>query len=149
GGKEIVSFADDGVFHVWDAESGKELRHFGEALKTLPNNPYGFGGGPIIGWQDPSRMFQISVPEDGKTLAVAAPDQKIHIWDIATAKELRSFAHAHQQFPAALVYTPDGKTLVSRGPDQKVKVWDPNEGKLVKEFNESGGPNNVFWGNGS
>jgi len=147
GGKEIVSSADDGVFHVWDAETGKEVRHFGDPLKTLPNQAFGWGGGGFVGWQDPNRTFQVAVPDDGKTLAAAAPDQKIHIWEIATGKELRSFAHAHQQFASALAYSPDGKVLVSRGPDQKIKIWDAAEGKMTKEFMEQGG-GNVFWGNG-
>jgi WD40 repeat protein len=146
GGKEIVSSAEDGVFYVWDVQTGKELRRFGEPLKIV-NQFQGFPPPPMIGWQDPNRMFQIAVPEDGKILAVAAPDQKIHIYDIAAAKELRSFAHGHQQqFVAALVFAADGKTLVSRGTDQKIKLWDPAEGKAIREFNE-GGQNNVFFGN--
>jgi WD40 repeat protein len=140
GGKEVLSCAGDGVIHIWDASSGKEVRHFGEAVKFEQLDPRAStfrGVRPVNSWQQPGRAAHLAISEDGKTLAAGSPDGKVHLWDIASGKEMRSFAHGHPQYPVSLTFTPDGKTLVSRGgQDQKIKVWDPATGQMIREFGE-------------
>ena len=62
---------------------------------------------------------------DGKTLASADSfnDPDIHLWDVATGKELGRLK-GHGSWIAALVFWPDGKRLASGSADQTIRTWD-------------------------
>ena len=54
----------------------------------------------------------------------------IHMWDVKSRKELRSFP-AHDQRITGLAFSPDGKTLASCGFDVTIRLWDAATGNEI------------------
>ncbi|MCI0457688.1 MAG: hypothetical protein L0Z62_12020, partial [Gemmataceae bacterium] len=75
-GRSLASAGSDGVVHVWETATGKELlRIENEQL-------------PVVGSET---ITGLAYAPDGKTLAGARANQPVCLWDVATGKELRQF----------------------------------------------------------
>src|SRR5262249_24572078 len=65
---------------------------------------------------------------DGKTLAAGCEDGLVRLWDLAQAKERKTF-HKHTGRVQALAFSPDGKTLASGSYDATITLWDVGAGR--------------------
>jgi RNA polymerase sigma factor (sigma-70 family) len=90
---------------VWDAATGAKVcecvgsAENGEAFATLAFAP------------------------DGRSLASGGWDQAVHIWEVSTGRQRRSF-HGHLGQVLSLAYSADGTRLVSGSADTTGLVWD-------------------------
>ena len=73
---------------------------------------------------------------DGAQLATAGYDRLIKLWDVATAKEIRTLRD-HIDAIYALEFTPDGKRIVTGAADRSVKIWDVATGGRLYTMSES------------
>jgi WD40 repeat protein len=110
-GTRVAVSSDDGLIHVLDRVSGKEI----EALPTH--------GGPATG---------MAFSQDGLSLASTGPDKVIRIDSFAVERMIAAdTVKLH-----ALAATPDGKQVVTSGEDKLLKLWDL-KGTMVKQFGGS------------
>ena len=80
-----------------------------------------------------AQVESVAFSPDGATLASAADDGTICLWDTTTG--LRRFLLTEiYAVMNAVAFTPDGKTLVSGGWDNLVRLWDVDTGKLRNTF---------------
>ena len=77
------------------------------------------------------RLSTLAFSGDGKLLAVADYEWRIHVWDTADGKQAHKFKQLSH--PTALAFTPDGKALVGGGTGE-VCVWDLAAGKELRRF---------------
>jgi WD40 repeat protein len=72
---------------------------------------------------------------DGELLErfAAALDDKVSLRDVATGKEVLTFA-GHKGPVLALAPTPDGKGMISGGSDGMACLWDLATGKELRRF---------------
>jgi WD40 repeat protein len=84
---------------------------------------------------------RLAVSLDGRILASACQpitstdtlyDERIHLWDIATGRELLSFDAASDGTVASLAFLPDGKTLVSGMDRGTALLWDVSQALQTK-----------------
>jgi WD40 repeat protein len=125
--KRVTITGKEGFFVLlWDVATGQEIRRFGgleASIRTLAFSP------------------------TGKTLAAAAKDGKIVLWQAATGKELLHIAahprHTDALYAAtpALAFSPDGKKLASASTDRTVRLWDVATAKELGVFKGDG----AFW----
>jgi WD40 repeat protein len=66
---------------------------------------------------------RIAVSPDGKSLAMAASDRVVRVWDIATGRELVAFK-GHTASLNAVAFSPDSKLVASASADTTALVWD-------------------------
>ena len=99
---ERLAFADDtGAVVLCDAS--------GEIIKTIPGN-----GTPV---------WQVAFSPDGKSLAVAAGDRMVRLYDSASGQDKNSLPP--RAAPVyALAFSPDGARLAVGGADKVIEIHD-------------------------
>jgi RNA polymerase sigma factor (sigma-70 family) len=108
GGQALQPFAQQQLnqpvnqVFVWDVAKGKRV----------PSLPDGLPDGAAC----------IAYAPDGRTVATAAQDGTIKVWEVATWK-VRAEFHGHRDRVNSLTFAPDGR-LLSGGLDTTVVVWD-------------------------
>ncbi|HUE13902.1 MAG TPA: serine/threonine-protein kinase, partial [Planctomycetaceae bacterium] len=100
---------------VWDVEDRKKVW-------TLGGRSQGYTG----------QIVRIAWSRDGRRLAFASTDNRIEIWDVASAAKVLTLT-AHPKEPMLLAWSPNDKQLVSSGPAE-MKVWDVATGREVSTF---------------
>ncbi|MFF4284485.1 hypothetical protein ACFY0R_04070 [Streptomyces sp. NPDC001633] len=60
---------------------------------------------------------------DGRTLATAANDRTVKLWD-AVSHRLLATLTGHTSSVNAVAFSPDGRTLAAAGDDRTVRLWD-------------------------
>jgi hypothetical protein len=54
--------------------------------------------------------------------------QEIHLWDIATGKELHRFGRSSSGYGPVVAFSPDGRTLVTADEDNRIRLWEVASG---------------------
>jgi RNA polymerase sigma factor (sigma-70 family) len=160
-GNSVISAAQDGAVHVWDAKTGKELRRIkavSSAVWTGAISPDGLlvalvssdrdvdlwdfkSGQRLNRIKPPQRGFWncVAFAPDGKTLALAnARPAEVLIFDVATGRLLRTVKpDVKVDGLTRLLFTPDGKTLMAKSPDGTIHFLDAISGKEARKFSRS------------
>jgi WD40 repeat protein len=61
---------------------------------------------------------------DGKTIATSGYDDIVHLWDVTSHAEVKTFRSSHLASLFAVAFSPDGRRLIAGTPDGPVKLWD-------------------------
>jgi RNA polymerase sigma factor (sigma-70 family) len=160
----------------YDLATGKERRTYGlEVPQGAVRNclPRVFSpdgklcagvGGDVMIWNtaDGSLAHHLKLPDGRYTTMVFSPDDKtvlvgddvhtIHVFELATGKEQRSFGIANVQGVSAMAISPDGKRLLTACPgDGFLRMWDVARGTEERTFdfpNDGGVWSLLFSANG-
>jgi RNA polymerase sigma factor (sigma-70 family) len=156
-GKCLVSRGDDGV-RVWDAATGKELRHFAADVerylflidtdlspdgKRVAVASYG-ADGAIQFWDVDSGKKTDSLgaklrplvrfSPDGKLLATSAAPTDVELWSVAGRKKLRSWKVSPMEV-SFLAFSADSRKLLTTSVHtDEIRLWDVATGRLLQEF---------------
>lgn len=151
-GRLLATGGNDVSVTVWDSETGKRLRD----IKRHRSVVYGLGfdrTGRIVtagrdrvarvsssetldealtlrghqGW-----VWSVDVSPDGKTIASAAADSNVILWDAEAGTELRRLTD-HSQSVQFVKYSPDGRLLATASRDATIKLWDAKTLSVIGE----------------
>ena len=123
-GRFVLTSSQDGTVRLWDARTAQELRRFGER-KT------GVVSLVLCSALSPDGRFALT----GNVEASDLKDEGIHLailWDTATGKELRRFAHP--EFVHSVAFSPDSTFILTGCLDTNVRLWNRADGNLVRSF---------------
>ncbi len=126
-GKTLAVKGRDQVIHLFEIDTGKELRKF-SAGATAGNAGFVL----IVPGITSATPQEFTFSPDGKALLVAA-GQTLRLWDVGTGKE-QPLAGGHGGTVSALAVSPDGKALVSGSSDQIIRRWDGVTGKELGQI---------------
>jgi WD40 repeat protein len=86
-----------------------------------------FGHKGVVSWAMPLA--------DGKRLLTMASDRHLHIWDVTTGREERSFEIAPRSGSLFVSISADRKSVAAVGSDDRViHIWDIETGKETRQF---------------
>jgi len=121
GGHNLIRNA---IVHIWDANTGERLKEY----IVLRNN---------------ANILSTSFSPDGKSLLLAAEDNRIRILDFENGNELKQLkvtsigSYANPNLAAT--YSPEGKKVVCTPADGTIRVWEIEQDfdyiKLNSEYN--------------
>ena len=100
--KFIATASVDKLAHLWDIESGKEIRQYSGHTDIL---------------------YSVAFSPDGKYLATASADGTARLWDVQTGQELRRFTD-HTAGVQNVAFSPDGKFIATVSDDGTARLWD-------------------------
>lgn len=116
---QTLAVADSrGFFGLWSVRTGKA----GRPVREFP-----------VG------MLGLAYAPDGKavalagTVALAAGDGNIELWDTAADKPIRTLK-GHDDQVWAVAFSPDGTKLASASSDRSVRLWEVATGKQVLQM---------------
>jgi tRNA-Thr(GGU) m(6)t(6)A37 methyltransferase TsaA len=156
--KHIVSSDLDSKVKLWDFKSKKEISSLkntvnksARLIATSPDYMAYVNAEQItiltlenkqvittLNHDKPVNCIEFS--PDGKTLASAADDCKIKLWDCENWQEICTFA-GHTLPVLAISFNAEGTYIVSGSADKTIKLWDIKfltiEGKAVNEHNNA------------
>ena len=75
---------------------------------------------------------------DGQQIALTGNSGEVEIWDVGTARRLRTIKGSSPVF--ALAFSPDGRQLAASSAESKINVWQLERDQLPVSFNVPGGP---------
>jgi WD40 repeat protein len=107
----------EGHTRLWDPETGRHVSTLGGAATEEARSLRGHS----------ALVAALDYAPQGHTLASAAEDQSIRVWDTSAHRELLRIATPADSMQSVAWY-PDGRTLVSGGRGLAVQVWDAADG---------------------
>jgi eukaryotic-like serine/threonine-protein kinase len=146
--RRLASAGWGGDIKTWNAAAAREILTVpaGDDLRIVAFSPDGrflasLGPGRLDVWNANTGEHVMVIPmPNGELHAMAySPDGKyvalgqwhdVRIWDMGTAKEVRSFNHSG--LVQCVAYSPDGRRVASASFDQTVKIWDPKNGNEIR-----------------
>jgi RNA polymerase sigma factor (sigma-70 family) len=148
-GRTLLTADYDETLRVWDVATGRELRRF-----KAPPSPTGYrSGGVLVGggarggravaiFAPPvlstagGDFFRVALSADRSTLVSCSANSMLHVWELATGKELRHFP-VGQNMVTMLALSADGKQLATSGIDGGIDLWDTATGKRGRRLGRS------------
>jgi RNA polymerase sigma factor (sigma-70 family) len=106
-GKHIATTERENAVRVYETATGRRIHSW--ALKLT--NPY------------ENYTCAVAFAPNGKTLAVGATDNLVHLWDLETGRELTPL-RGHSWYVTGLAFDPKGQWLYSTGWDGSIRRWD-------------------------
>ncbi len=119
-GSTVLAMDAAGWAAVWNTTNGSRVTPF-----LRPKDYDGEAVSGIIRTAVPSACFS----PDGRTILTAWGSKAAHLWEAATGKHLRAFAHGklvnHAEFSA------DGLYVITSSRDGTARIWDATNGTLA------------------
>src|SRR5262249_25042529 len=111
----VAAACENGTIRYWQKDVVMGIRNGGRTPNGLKSH-----GGPVLAlaWNS------------GSSLASAGADQKVILWDLATARPRITISP--ETTIRSLVLAPNGKRLAGGGEDNLVHLWDPATGKPLE-----------------
>jgi len=74
----------------------------------------------------------VAFSPDGRQILSGSYDSTVKLWDVATGREIRTFAGSEPV--SSVAFSPDGRQILSGSGDTTVKLWDVVTGKGIRTF---------------
>lgn len=150
-GKTLATGGGDRIVRLWDVATGQETRRLGNFIYSITKIALAPDGKhvAVACWVDQAVHVReiaaeaapttghlngisfVAFSADGRLLATSARGQ-VHVWDVATRKELRRIEAIRDDGCTSLSFLPDGKVLIVTALNDGVGLWDAVTGRELR-----------------
>jgi len=81
-------------------------------------------------WTTPTKIFKVSLSDDGRALASAGDEPVVRLWRPDSARELIG----HTQRGRSVAMSRDGETVASGSEDGSIRLWRAKDGQLINSW---------------
>ncbi len=137
-GLHCLAASNDKMVHVWEIESGKEVRRLNHESPAHCLAVSGDGRYILSG----SGQTPRATPTDNQP---ASQDCLVRLWESATGKEVRSY-QGHSKPVTSVAFAADARQVVSCALfENGARIWDMESGQEVRRINKfpAGGPGHL------
>jgi WD40 repeat protein len=106
-GRFLMSGSNDGIVHVWQVNTGNELRRFDTQVGCV---------------------WSIACSPDGSTALFGGADHSVRVWDIRSGRETLCLV-GHEDSIRSVSFSPDGRSALSGSWDKTIRLWDLTTGE--------------------
>ncbi|MEM7441881.1 MAG: TIR domain-containing protein, partial [Pseudomonadota bacterium] len=149
-GTRILTTSFDGSARLWDTESGSVIASLGGPELAVAHAEFLPDSGQIMAVFEDGTVqtlgpggeeiaAELAIPEDngfmafdpnGTSVATAARDGSVHLWDMATGSENEALA-GHDSTVTFAAFSADGSMIVTTSKDATARVWDTQTGDQI------------------
>ena len=151
-GDRLIAGGDgDGLVHLWDMHTGREIAIYREhkaGILSIAFSPEGhilasssydrtirlwdIGTGECLQvLQEPEFTIRtIAFSADGQILAGGSNRGTVQLWNLQTGECIRTL-QGHTKGVRSVAFSPDGATLASGSNDATVRLWNPQTGECL------------------
>jgi WD40 repeat protein len=124
-----VAFAPDGKsYAAGGADAGNTIRIYETATGRLISDEI----------KQEGRVQTLNFSADGRRLLSSGLHKRMHLWDLATKRDIGRFEDQNEQDLRQATLSPDGRLVFSQHSDRGVlQLWDVATGKKLRGFGES------------
>jgi WD40 repeat protein len=81
-------------------------------------------------------VYAVAFTADGKYVITASFDRTLKVWEVASGKEVKTFAgpQGHQNLVLSVAISPNGQMVASGGSDNQAKIWDFPASAPLRDF---------------
>ncbi len=81
-------------------------------------------------------VYAVAFTPDGKYVLTGSGDPSVKVWEVATGKEVKTFAgpNGHRGLVLGIAVSPDGTHFATAGADNSARVWDFPDARPVREY---------------
>lgn len=163
-GNYLATSGDDGMVHLWDAQTGaavetlptqnapiKVLAYASGGLMSLAANNTGVAwdfatewklertiGSPEDSTLIVDRVTAIDFSHDGKMLATGSGEPsrsgEVKIWSVENGQLVRAFKEPHSDSVFGLEFSPDDSQIASCAADRFMKLFKTADGTFIRSF---------------
>jgi len=119
-GRWVLTGSEDNTVRLWEATTGREIRHFQGHTKGVST---------------------VAFSPDGKQILTTSKisDNTARLWEAATGKELQVL-RGHSGPVSSAAFSPDGRRVLTGGQDQTARLWEVATDKEPKVSRGYSGP---------
>jgi RNA polymerase sigma factor (sigma-70 family) len=149
GDAKMAATAAGARVEIWDVAGGKRLKELTAGNHGVVAVAMGGNG------QTLQPVAALALSADGKTLALRDQESQIHLWDVASGKEVRALAVGEQAagkgnqvaftevtgvLTPELAFSPDGRYLLAADAHHRLCLWEVASGARLWEVTLPAGP---------
>jgi WD40 repeat protein len=149
-GRRLLTCTGEEIARLWDVAGGKELRRFrmppdiwdvafsSDGRRVFASGASGVGiwaaetGAEVRHIQPPSGTWGMVLSGDDRWLVTAGTDGRVHMWDVASGRELQAFTGHERGVVLGVAVSPGRRRLLSGGDDNTVRLWDLDSGAQLQ-----------------